>query len=332
MILPLLLVGVLLIAGGIFIWTSRERVQEVVGTQEKVSLGTIESGRSSLIWVAQDRGFFTKQGLDVAIQVYGSGFAATKDLLAGSLDMVTAAEAVAVGNSFTRNDLRIVGVISEYDDISVVGRKDRGISELADLKGKKIGVVRGSDAEFCLTRCLTLQNIPRDTVHIVDLAPSQQVEALQNGDIDAAVVWEPVVQKMKNMLRANSVSFSAQSDQALHWVLICKENMELKRPHVIERFLAAMLRAEEFLVANRTEAKAIVARRLNLESTNVESVWKDSRFQVTLPQALLLTMEDQARWMMSTARELGNEVPDFLDHVYFGALQKLRPEAITVFH
>ena len=81
-----------------------------------------------------------------------------------------------------------MGIIDTYDVNRVVARKDHGIEQLSDLSGKRIGVARGSQTEFCLARLLTLNSIPSQDVQMLDLIPSQQITSLENGEIDAAIV------------------------------------------------------------------------------------------------------------------------------------------------
>ena len=331
-ILLCLVVIIVLISGTIAMWTFHSKKPKFSGPPIKISLGTIPAELSSLIWVAEDSGFFTENGLDVTIKEYEAGAIAIKDLFAGRLEMCTVGEFVVAGFSFQRQDLRISAAIDKYDTNSVVARKDRGIEHLSDLRGKRIGVARGSQSEFCLARLLTLNSIPSQDVQMVDLIPSQQITSLENGEIDAAIVWQPYVQKLKDALGRNAVSLPGQSGQDLYWLLVSKDEIINKQPFLIHRFLSALLTAERFINSNEAEAKAIVARRLGFDMPYLESIWKNNKFKVSLPQALLLTMEDQARWLISSGLTNKTEIPDFLDFVYMQGLETLKPEAVTIIH
>lgn len=314
------------------IWTTREPALKVTGPSAKIRLGTIPAELSTLIWVAENRGYFAEHGLDVTTTVYEAGAIAIKDFFADKLDIITAGDFVFVVNSFNRPDIRIFGVIDEYDNLRVIARKDRGIKLLSDLKGKRVGVLKGSQAEFCLARLLLLNEISSQDIHVVDLSPTQQISAIENGTIDAALGWEPYVQKLKEVLRTNAIGFPAQSGQKLYWALITSDGMIKTQPLVLQRFLAALIQAENFLMSNEAESKAITAKRLGIDMAYMDSIWKDNRFRVLLPQGLLLTLEDQARWLKSSGRINITETPDFLDFVYTQGLETLNPEAVTMIH
>ncbi|GAG37759.1 unnamed protein product, partial [marine sediment metagenome] len=51
---------------------------------------------------------------------------------------------------------------------------------------------------------------------------------------------------------------------------------------------------------------------------------------VGLPQALLIAMEDQARWRIENGLTDETDVPNFLDFLYFDALEVTAPEAVTI--
>jgi len=101
---------------------------------------------------------------------------------------------------------------------------------------------------------------------------------------------------------------------------------------MVKRLLSALLRAEVFVTSNQDEAKAIVARRLGFEMPYLDALWKGSRFKVSLPQELLLAMEDQSRWLMSAGLTDRTEVPDFLDLIYLDGLKAINPEAVSTIH
>lgn len=331
-IIAIMALGLVAAVVALAIWATRDPATKISGPPAKIRLGTIPAELSALIWIAEDRGYFLENGLDVTTSVYEAGAIAIKDFRADKLDMITAGEFVFVVNSFHRHDMKIIATIDGYDSLKVIARNDRGIERLSDLKGKRVGVLKGSQAEFCLARLLVLNGISSQDVQVVDLSPTQQISAIENGTIDAALAWEPYAQKLKDVLGGKAIGFPAQSGMELYWTLICREHMIKTRPLVLQRFLAALIQAEEFLAAKPAESKVITAKRLGSEMAYMDSIWKDNRFRVLLPQGLLLTMEDQARWLKSSGVINISETPDFLDFVYFHGLENLKPEAVTMIH
>ena len=162
-----------------------------VGPVAKITLATYYGLESALIYVAEDLGYFEENGLNVTLKEYPSGKQCADALIAGEADISTSADFVLVSNSFNYTDLRVLGAVASCDNVDLVARKDRDINQLSDLKGKKIGVLRKSVAEFFLGTLSVLNDFSIDDIEIVDLTPPKNVEAISNGEIDAALVWNP---------------------------------------------------------------------------------------------------------------------------------------------
>ncbi|MEP9389860.1 ABC transporter substrate-binding protein [Mesorhizobium sp. KR9-304] len=75
---------------------------------------------------------------------------------------------------------------------SLIVSKDSGITSLADLKGKKVGVPVGSTAHFSLMGALQHEGIPEGEVTIMSMPPDQIAAAWGQNAIDAAWIWQPV--------------------------------------------------------------------------------------------------------------------------------------------
>ena len=76
--------------------------------------------------------------------------------------------------------------------------------------------------------------------------------------------------------------------------------------------------------------QALVAQRLHLDPQFVESVWDDFSFGLFLDQAILLSFEQQARWMIATGAVEASVIPNYLTTISFDALDTIRPDTISV--
>ena len=167
----------------------------------------------ALIWIADSRGFFKKQGLEVAVKEYETGPQMVSDLIADKTDIATISEFAFVLQSFKYRDLRIPATICMMDYHDLVVRKDRGIPQPKDLKGKRVAVVRGTSGEFFLHNYLVFNNIPTGDVKIVYLDPSEIVKAMADRTIDATLFWPPYPAEMAKQLGEKVARWPAQSGQ-----------------------------------------------------------------------------------------------------------------------
>jgi NitT/TauT family transport system substrate-binding protein len=321
-------VVVIILAVGGYFWLSQEKPEKYTGPVEKITVAAAEYLTGALIYVAEDQGFFEENGLDVTIKGYGSGKACAGALINGEVDISTSAGFVFVSNSCDHTELRVFGTVATAQVKELVARKDKGITTIDDLVGKKIGVTRKSGAEFLLGIFLTFNALSYKDVELVDLKASEIVEAISNGDIDAAFTWDPYTYNIKKELGENVISWFGGED--FYFVLLTKEDWIKNNPAAAERFIKSVLEAEDYIKDNSEEAKEFVKNRFNYKSDYIDYSWPKQEFAVILEQAMLITFEDQARWRIKQGLTDATKVPNYLYYIYMDALEEVKPEAIRI--
>jgi ABC-type nitrate/sulfonate/bicarbonate transport system substrate-binding protein len=299
---------------------------------EPLRLGILRGIQSTLIYIADTQGFFKKRGVDVVIKEYGAGVLALDDFMADRLDIATVAEFVFALQAFKHTELRMPATVCTGSDHELVVRKDSAIARPQDLKGKRIGVVRGSSAEFFLYNYLIFNAIPPGSVRIVYHTPSELVNALVARTIDAALSWSPYTTEMQKRLGATGARWPAQSGQDYYMVLMAKEKFLKNRQKMVEQFLMALSDAETFVAKYPGRAQTILRVRLNIDTESFSAIWSCARFQLQLTQDLLILMEREAKWAMRNKLVESRETPNYLDFFYFEALEKVKPEAVSIVH
>ena len=315
---------------GVSVGGCQEKPEEYTGPVEKLTLAAYAGDTGALVYIAQEQGYFADNGLDVTIKDFESGKAAADVLLAGEADISTSADFVLVSNSFEQDNLRVLGTVALAETVELVTREDTGINQPSDLKGKRVGITRKSVGEFFLGTFLIFHGLSVQDVQVIDLTPSEIVDAVVNGDIDAGLTWEPNIFKVKSRLGADVISWPGQSGQDFYFILLTKEEFIEENPQVIERFLQALIRAEEFVKENEAEVKKLFATMFGYESSYIDYSWQRHDFTVVLPQALIVAMEDQARWRIKNKLTEATEIPNYLDYIYLDALEEVKPEAIGI--
>ena len=208
---------------------------------EPVETITVGCGKTAiLVYVAKEQKFFNSNGLTVEIKDYDAGKLATDALLSGEVDISTASDSVFVSHSYTHPNLKCLGSIATHRINEFVARRDHGIEDFSDMKGKKIGITRKSTGEFLLGRLLTFNHLTLQDVEIIDLTPLAIVEAFINGEIDAALTWEPNIFNIKKRIGPKTLSWSAQDGMDSNFLLISREKWIKSHSSAIERFLKAL--------------------------------------------------------------------------------------------
>ena len=299
---------------------------------EPVRVGVFPNLHCALIYLADSQGYFKKHGIDVVITVQESGLVAINELIADKIDIAPTAEFAFVLQAFKHPDLRIAATIYDGSDHDLIVRKDRAIARPQDLKGKRVAVTQGSSSEFFFYTYLIFNRIPTGSVQVVNKTPSEMVKAMANGTIDAAVSWPPYPAEMVKRLGAQGACWPAQSGQNGYLALLAKEGFLKRQPNTIERFLAALSDAQGYVAKYPDRAQEIVRRRFKDDTGSFSEAWSRSRLELQLTQDLLVLMERETRWAMRNKFLEKGEMPNYLDFVYFNALDKVKPEAVSIVH
>jgi NitT/TauT family transport system substrate-binding protein len=302
------------------------------GALGKITFGVDVSVISAPVWVAENRGYFQSEGLDVEIKDYPSGRTALADMLErGNLDMVTVAQTPVMYNSFSRNSYAIVAAMAcSYEDVLMLARGERGIRTSADLKGKRIGTPAGSSGHFFLGLFLIHSGLRISDVTVLDIDAPDLPGALAKGRVDAIAIWQPHIHNAQKLLPGKTLLLPSKNIYREDFYFVPTKDFIKKNPAALKKFLKAVDRAENFIRDNREEAINAVSRRLKINRETVHSLWKGYEFKLFLDQTVLTGLEAEARWAIKNKYTPAVKVPDYLDFIYPDALLAIKPEAVSI--
>jgi NitT/TauT family transport system substrate-binding protein len=325
------LLGVIVLAG-LGLWQLQESLITVPETGNTIIVAYSPFESTALLWIAEDQHYFEKNGLNVIFRKYDSGAASLDGIVNGEADItVGVTEFPLVRKAFDEAPVRAIGNIDRGDFIYIVGRRDRGIENIADLKGKRVGTTIGTVAEFHLGRFLALHDMSMRDITLVDVkTPEEWVNAVADDDIDAISTAQPYANAARDRLGNNAAVWPAQSSQPLFALIVTTDEWISEHHGPAGRFLRSLSEAEEFAVMHPAEARAIAQRNLNLSPTYMDTVWQQNQFSLSLDQSLILAMEDEARWMIANHLTNETKVPDFREYIDTTALEEVKPGSVNI--
>lgn len=288
----------------------------------------------TLFWIAEDQHFFSRNGLNVTSHEYATGAGALDGVINGEADIVVGTtEFPFTARALNQARIQTIASISKSEFTYLVGREDRGINEVSDLKGKTVGTAFGTIAHFYLGRFLELNSLSFENVTLVDLkTPAEWVDAVVNGSVDAVATAQPYAEMAKNGLGNNAVVWSIQSNQPLYAQAITTNEWITGHPELCNRFLKSLYQAEAFVINHPAEAKSIVKSQLNFSDAYMETVWDQNQFSLSLDQSLILAMEGEARWLINNNLTKATAVPNFINYINLDGLKTVKPEAVNIIH
>ena len=299
---------------------------------EKIVVGAETVAHASPLWIAENKGYFKDEGLNVEIRGFDSGRTALRTMLNGEdVDIATAAQTPVISNSFGRNDYAIIGTMMYSDnDGKMLARRDKGISSPSDLKGKTVGVTSGSSGHFFLGLFLAYHGLRMTDVKIVDIEATGLPQALMEGQVDAIATWEPHIYKASKALGNKAFLLPAGGMYREDFYFIARKAFIKKHPEALTRFLRAIEKGEDFILKNKKEAMDIVGQRLKIDQEIMKATWDDLHFKLFRDQPMLVSLEDEARWAIENKLTDATKVPNYLDYIYTDALKAVKPDAVTI--
>jgi NitT/TauT family transport system substrate-binding protein len=172
--------------------------------QDKVKVGTTASASDAGIFIAAERGYFREQNLDVTITPFTSALTMFSAIATGQLDAGRSAQSAGLFNGLGRGiEVKLVADGSRLSKgggyLAIALRKDLAdtVKGPADFKGRTVAIAGpGGTSEIVLDRYLRTGGLTIAEVKRVTIPAPDQLAAMRNGNIDAAIALEPAMTAM----------------------------------------------------------------------------------------------------------------------------------------
>ncbi|MCV6637793.1 ABC transporter substrate-binding protein [Candidatus Albibeggiatoa sp. nov. NOAA] len=313
--------------------TSFKKTDGHTHTVPSITIGAAIDLINSLVWIADNQQYFKQAGVNVELKPYPSGKVALNAFLNGEVDLATTAEAPFVFKSFEHEDLFLFSTLGSADnEAKIIARTDRGITKPEDLKGKNVATQKASAVHFFLSSFLTHHYITSDELNISYMKGKALPQALIDGEIDAFSMREPFLQQAKEGLPNKTIIFEAPGIYTKTFNLIGSQQFVNVDNHIVEAILQALIKAEMFVKQHPEQAIAIIAKLRELPVNRVSNDWDNFNFSISLNQALLTSLEEEARWAIQSNFITATQSPNYLQRISFTALKKIRPTSISIIH
>lgn len=234
----------------------------------KVKAGMVAAIDQIALPIAVERGFFEKEGLDVTIaRPYATGVDALNALQAGESDLVQVGvpmigavlrgmDLVAVGN-YTGNAAKF----GSDATLAMIAGAGSGITkDLKSLKGKKIAASFGTINHLYTLAVIEKAGLTPQDVTLVNTPPPDMTVALLSKGIDAFACWDPVpIVALKDVPGAFEVVRGGDLIASVGYNVGMRPWVEKNGP-VVEKFLAGLSAADQWMRANPKQAAQVAVR------------------------------------------------------------------------
>ena len=163
------------------------------GSLEKVEMYTIPDPQMSAAHViAMEKGYYEEEGLDVNNNWVASAPDLAPMIASGDAKISLATTYTTLSWVESGIPVKIAApVVNIGGTQCVVARPGLEIKSAKDLEGKKIGMVNGAEVQLAIMNMCDQFGVDKNSLQYVNLTLSDQLTALQKGDIDLMACWEP---------------------------------------------------------------------------------------------------------------------------------------------
>lgn len=214
------------------------------------------------LFVAQEKGFFTKEEIEVSLIRNDDHTAAFAGLAAGHADAIAGGLQDVVVFSEPGEDPLLCVLVN--DDTrgadGIVANTD--IRSLADLRGRTVAVPVGSTSQFYLNALLREAGLSEADLEVVDLQGDQGGEAFLLKEVDAAVTFEPWLSQARNAAHGHLLTDTSERPGLLVDCVVTTTGILRDRQSDFQAFGRAWDAAVNYVGTHPDEANAIIARSL----------------------------------------------------------------------
>lgn len=151
-------------------------------------------------------GAFEEEGIEVEMVEFADGPTIIAAMESGSIDVGYIGPGAHVLSIQGTADIFAFAHLGNADE--VIASKDKGINDIADLKGKTIAVASGTSSETILNMTLKEAGLEESDVTLMDMDASAIVTAMISGSVDAAATWSPNTTAIKNEMGDDAIMLS----------------------------------------------------------------------------------------------------------------------------
>lgn len=232
------------------------------GEATKVTLGTTSWPTNMFFYLAEEKGYFEENGVDVTIQDFSSTTESTNAFVGGQLDFVTFASSETISPFAQGGEFSIVLETDKSNGSEgLVATSD--IKTIEDLKGKTVATQLYSVDHMFLLTLLDEKGMSESDVNIVDMSIQESGNAFIAGQCDAACIWDPYFSQAKDAGGTELFS-SADDPDLITDVLGASKSLCEDDPEAVTAVVKSFFQAVDFWRENPDEANEFMGEKLGV--------------------------------------------------------------------
>lgn len=210
------------------------------------------------------------RGIEVKWTEFPAGPQLLEALNVGSIDFGTVGEAPPIFAQAAGAQLVYVGNEPPAPaGEAIIVPKASAIKSVAELKGKKVALNKGSNVHYLLVKALEKAGVKYSEIQPVFLPPADARAAFERGAVDAWVIWDPFLAAAEKQIGARLLA-DGKGVVSNHQFYLASRDYADKRQDVVLAIFDELAKTDEWARTNQKEAAQLLAPQLGLDLPVVE--------------------------------------------------------------
>ena len=262
------------------------------------------------IQVARDNGWVEEalkeagySDVVVTFTEFESGPPENESFAAGQQDVGVMGNVPSILGKAAGQDRTYIGISANGEETeAIVVPADSDIKSIADLKGKKIGLVVGSICENLVYNLLATEGLTLDDVELVNLATSEQQVALETGEVDAIATWQPTLSKITKDGNNVELADGAGGIFLAENTIFGNSDYIKQNPEIVQIFIRQYARAAYEVANNKEEYAKKYVDKYGLDEELLYKALKDDYFPIAFGEIDIEDLQKTSDFLFETGK------------------------------
>lgn len=220
------------------------------------------------------------QGISVEWSQFAAGPQMLEALNVGSIDFAYTGETPPVFAQAADAPLAYVA----YEPVggaaeAILVTRDSPIQTVADLKGKKVALNKGSNVHYLLVRALESAGLTYSDIQPTFLPPGDARPAFEQGSVDAWVIWDPFQAAAETSIGAR-VLVDGKDLVANRGFFLSTQTFVQQNPELIKELLAELKPVSDWAKNNATDVAKFLSAELGIDQASLELAEKRHEYDI----------------------------------------------------
>ncbi|HSG93210.1 MAG TPA: ABC transporter substrate-binding protein, partial [Methylotenera sp.] len=239
-------------------------------SEPPLRVGTIVWPGYELLYLARELSLYPDN--TVALKELSASTEILRAFRQGQLDIAALTLDEVLRLSEQVDDLQILLVTNISDGADKIISQPE-ITDLSELKGKRVAVEENSVGTYLLYKALQKAGLSIDDLVIIPSTVNEHLQLMQSNGADAVVTFDPTAYKLQQ-LGFETLLDSSQIDNRIVDVLVSRKAFIDERPEAISLLIKAYWQAHNVLVNEPEKADPLIAQRLNIDPSALPAIYQ----------------------------------------------------------